>query len=526
MSLVSFSFLLFILATAIVYFAFPVKYRWSVLLVMSLVFYWISSRLMILVMAGSAAVTYGIARWIHAVNTDGKQYLKEHGKDLTKEEKKALKVQTKKKARRILQLGIVLDLGVLLVLKYGNFFGGLARPVLDLPVLHFLLPIGISFYTLQAIAYMTDVYRGKIGPDRNFLKFLLFMSYFPQIIQGPIPRYSQLAAQLYEGHGYDYTRVTRGAQLMLWGYMKKIMIADRIAVPVAQIFDNYTAYPGPLLLFAGALYGLQVYTDFSGGMDIARGFSQMIGIELELNFNQPYFSRSVEEFWRRWHITLGGWMRDYVFYPLSLSGPFTELGKKARKWFGTSFGKKLPAFISMFIVYLLVGFWHGPEWKYVGYGIWNGMFIMTGIMFAELYEKAHQVTHIPAEHPAWKAFQMLRTFLICSMGRYFSRGGSFRAAVGMLAGTFRGWGSPASLRSGMPADLGLKGAEWVLIGAAVLVLFAVGFLHEKQVGIRERIAARPVVIRWIIYLAAVFCVMIFGLYGPSDNASAFIYGQF
>ena len=190
MSLVSFSFLLFILATAIVYFAFPVKYRWSVLLVMSLVFYWISSRLMILVMAGSAAVTYGIARWIHAVNTDGKQYLKEHGKDLNKEEKKALKVQTKKKARRILQLGIVLDLGVLLVLKYGNFFGGLARPVLNLPAVHFLLPIGISFYTLQAIAYMTDVYRGKIEPDRNFLKFLLFMSYFPQIIQGPIPRHT------------------------------------------------------------------------------------------------------------------------------------------------------------------------------------------------------------------------------------------------------------------------------------------------------------------------------------------------
>ena len=157
---------------------------------MSLVFYWISSRLMILVMAGSAAVTYGIARWIHAGHTDGTQYLKDHGKDLNKEEKKALKVQTKKKARRILQLGIVLDLGVLLVLKYGNFFGGLARPVLNLPAVHFLLPIGISFYTLQAIAYMTDVYRGKIEPDRNFLKFLLFMSYFPQIIQGPIPRHT------------------------------------------------------------------------------------------------------------------------------------------------------------------------------------------------------------------------------------------------------------------------------------------------------------------------------------------------
>ena len=279
---------------------------------------------------------------------------------------------------------------MLLFFKYFNFFSGNASGLLQrigipvvLPALDLMIPIGISFYTLQAIAYMTDVYRGKYRADKNFFKFMLFMSYFPQIVQGPIARYDFLANQLYEGRDMEYKRCTFGIQLILWGYIKKLVIADRLAVPVNEIFNNFNEYTGMLVLLAAIGYGLQVYADFSGGMDIARGVSQVFGIELQLNFKQPYFARSIEEFWRRWHITLGAWMKDYIFYPLSLSKLSGNIGKKARLLFGSSIGKKIPSFIAMFIVYFLVGFWHGAEWKYIFYGIWNGLFIMSGILCEE-----------------------------------------------------------------------------------------------------------------------------------------------
>ena len=531
MNMVSFTFLLFITAVLIVYFIAPVRLRWIVLLLASYAFYWKSSHRLVVVLLFETLVTYAIGRWIGSVQEGHKALLKEQGSALSRPEKKVLKEKTKKKTRRILLLGVFLDLGTLLVLKYGNFFvhlwdGIAAKAGISLPVLRVIIPLGISFYTLQALAYMIDIYRGKITPDRNVGKFMLFMSYFPQLVQGPIPRHSQLAHQLYEGHSFDYERVAHGAQLMLWGYMKKMIIADRVAVPVVQLFDNYTLYHGPLVLFAGILYGLQIYADFSGGIDIVRGFSKMLGIDLEINFSQPYFSRSVEEFWRRWHITLGGWMRDYIFYPLSLSGPFTTLGKKTRKVFGMNFGKKLPAFLSMFIVYLLVGFWHGPEWKYVAYGIWNGLFIMTGIMFAETYEKMRMKAGIPGETFSWRLFQMLRTFLICSIGRFFSRGADLHTALHMIGSVFRKWWDFSFLTDGTLTGLGLDTANWILLIFAVAILWAVGMLHERGVSICAAIDRQPFLFRWAVYISAILCLAVVGIYGPAYNAASFIYGGF
>ena len=301
----SVAFLIFVLLTAAVYFLVPKKVRWCVLLFSSLVFYWLNSRLLVFVLIGTALVTFLFGRWIDAVNAKGKAELAER-KELTGKEKKAFKDAVKKKTRRILVLGIILVLGTLLFLKYFNFFGsninsllGIFRVGAVIPTLQLLLPLGISFYTLQAIAYLTDIYRGKVEADRNPCKFLLFMSFFPQIVQGPIARHKQLAAQLYEGHGFDYRRVTFGLQLILWGFFKKLVIADRLAAPVAEIFANYTRYHGLMVFLGAAFYGLQVYTDFSGGMDIARGVAQIFGIGLEENFTQPYFASSIEDFWRR-----------------------------------------------------------------------------------------------------------------------------------------------------------------------------------------------------------------------------------
>ncbi len=531
MSFVSSSFLLFIAAVVLVYFITPKKFRWVVLLLSSYFFYWVGSQWLILVHFLTALFTWGIGLWIYKINSTGKLALKDSADTLSKEEKKALKEKTKKQARAVMWLGIVVDLGILLFLKYWNFFIGNVNPILrklnfTFPELDLLLPLGISFYTLQAMAYMIDISRGKIQPDRNPLKFMLFMSFFPQIVQGPIPRYSQLAHQLYEGHSFDFQRVGFGIQLMLWGWFKKMVIADRIAIPISKVIDDIGTYHGLIIFFSFALYGIQIYTDFSGGMDIVRGFAQMVGIDLELNFTQPYFSRSIEEFWRRWHITLGSWMRDYVFYPLSLSKGFASLGRKARKIFGASFGKKLPSFLAMFIVYFLVGIWHGSSYKYIAYGLWNGIFIMAGIMFEDVYEKARQICGFDQNSIGHRIFQIGRTFIIVSLGRYFSRAYSFKYAVRFFKDTLVDWKDLSFLLNGTLKELGLDTANWILLFIAVLVLFFVDYIHEKNVHIRETLAQQHPLFRWAIYTIAILSILIFGIYGPGYDAASFIYEQF
>lgn len=532
MSFVSVAFILFVAVTVLVYFLVPKRGQWIVLLAASYIYFFVNSEWLFLVLLLTTAVTWLTGRWVGAINQKGKQFLKDNGAGMSREEKKAAKLKTKKSARRVMLLGIAVDLGLLLFLKYYNFFARNINSLLALavdwrcPSLGLLLPIGISYYTLQAMAYIIDIYRNKYEPDKNFFQFMLFMSYFPQIVQGPIARYDQLAGQLTAPHDFDYTRASRGVQLALWGMMKKLIIADRIAIPVSAVFDHYTQYSGLLLFLAAAGYSIQIYTDFSGGMDIARGVSQIFGLELELNFNQPFFSRSVEEFWRRWHITLGGWMRDYIFYPLSLSKAFGNLSKKSRKLLGAFIGKRLPPFLAMFVVYFLVGFWHGPEWKYVGYGVWNGLFIMSGILLTETYDKGKALCGIDGESAGWRVFQMVRTFCICSAGRFFVGATGLRAALSMMKRVTYRWYDLSFLLDKTLLKLGLDTANWILLAAAVGVMFFVDLLHERNVPIRESIAKQHVIFRWLIYYAAIVAVIVFGIYGPDYNSASFIYEQF
>ena len=528
----SIAFLIYVLAAAIVYFLVPKNYRWCVLLVASYVFYWLNSRLLVLVLLATTLVTFLIGRWIDSENAKGKAELAAR-EGLTGKEKKALKEALKRRTRRILVLGIVLDLGTLLFLKYFNFFGeninwllGLFHAPGVVPVLNLLLPLGISFYTLQAIAYMTDIYRGKGAADKNPFKFMLFMSFFPQIVQGPIARHKQLAGQLYEGHEFDYRRVTFGLQLILWGFFKKLVIADRLIAPVAAIFDNVGKYHGLMVFLGAAMYGLQVYADFSGGMDIARGVAQIFGIDLELNFKQPYFAFSIEDFWRRWHITLGSFMRDYVFYPLSLSKGFANLSRKSRKLLGSFVGKRLPSFLAMFIVYILVGFWHGAEWQFIFYGLYNGFFIMAGILLGGVYNKLREKLGIGANTFTWKLFQILRTFVLVSMGRYFSRADSLYTALRMFKRTFQQIRDVSFLTNGSLLRIGLTNAEWWLLLFAIMLLLFVDYTHEKGIRIRESIARQGLIFRWAIYLGIIVVILVFGVYGPGYSAASFIYEKF
>lgn len=532
MAFVSATFIFFLIIVCFVYFVIPKRFQWIWLLLASYVFYAFASIKMLAFLIFTTITTYFTGRFLGKVNQESKKHLAEKKELLTRDEKKTFKeIQTKKK-RRILTLTVILNLGILIFLKYFNFFGENINSLLSMfsikgtvPHLNLLLPLGISFYTFQSIGYIIDVYRGKYEADANLGKFALFVGYFPQMVQGPISRHDQLASQLVEEHSFNYTRVTQGLQLILWGFFKKLVIADRVGMLVNHVFTNYLEYEGIHLFIAAAFYGIQVYTDFTAGMDIARGVSQILGIEMVLNFARPYFSCSIAEFWRRWHITLGAWMKDYVFYPLSLSKGFSRMGKRARKILGNETGKMFPTFIAMFITFFLVGVWHGSSWKYVAYGIWNGGIIASSIMLEPVYKKMAKLFNVNTECFSWRFFQMARTFLLCSIGRVFSRADSCTIAFDYIKRMLTKF-NPWVLFDDSIYTLGMSQKNFHIFLIMLLVLLVVGILQERGMQIRETIAKQNLYFRWLLYIGAITVLLIYGVYGPGYSYTEFIYQQF
>ncbi len=516
MGFLSFKFILFLGVTFFAYFVVPKRFQWLVLLLFSYAYYFLNSKLLIAVLIAESAFVFLICKALSSVNRKIKEI-----------DDKEIKKELKKKNKLVLAVGIIGVLGTLIVIKYSDFIIENINALLhgNISLFNFVLPLGISFYTLQAISYMIDVSKGKYECNDNILHFMLYMSYFPQIIQGPIPRYNRLAKQLFEEHDYDYDRVTRGLQLMFWGIAKKVIIADRLAKPVSYLFENYTQFTGISILLGAVCYSFQIYADFSGGIDAIRGISEVFGIGLDENFRQPYFSKSIEEFWRRWHITLGSWMKDYVFYPLSLSKPLNRLGKSSRKILGEFAGKRVAPCIATFVVYLLVGIWHGASWKYVAYGIWNGVIITCGIMF-DGYKKALETFRINGDSKAWNLFRMIRTFLICSIGRIFSRATDLPAAFSMFRAMFTRFFDLSFIDSELFEALGLNVKNWLLLVIAVFIVMLIDCLKEKGIDVREAIAKKPIVLRWMIYYLLILAILVFGLYGGGYDASTFIYGRF
>lgn len=532
MNLVSLEFFVLLACVFVLYFLFPVRKRWIVLLAGSYVFYMWSSVKMTAFLFLTTLTTFWAGRRLGALNEETAAYLAEHKADMDREAKKEYKVAQTAKKKRVMLMAVIWNIGILCVMKYTGFIFDSFNAVFErvgigspLPGISWMLPLGLSFYTFQAVGYVIDVYRGKYKPDQSLPQYMLFVSFFPQIIQGPISRHDQLAHQLYEGHRFDYDRVTKGLQLLLWGLMKKLILAERLGVIADMVFDNYLNYAGITMFIAASVYGLQVYADFSGGMDMARGIAQVFGIEMVLNFERPYFAKSLAEFWRRWHITLGGWMRDYVFYPMSLSKRFNRMGKVTRKWFGTQTGKMIPTFLAMFITFMLVGIWHGAEWKYVAYGFWNAIIISSSILLEPFYQKTAKFFHVNTDGMAWGIVAMLRTFLICSFGRFFSRGLSLHSALVMMKSSVTVW-NPEIFTDGTFLNMGLAVTDWGVLAVMAVILFVVGVLQERGVHIRESIARTVLPVRWVIYLTAILMLVLLGMYGPGFDAAKFVYQQF
>ncbi len=527
MSFTSVAFLLFVVGTAVVYFLVPQKVRWIVLLLASYTFYLLSSPKTFIFVLITTVTTFFGGKKIGSYDATYKAYIEENTNCLEKDQKKSLKKENKMKKQRVLIFVMVVNFGILAFLKYFRvYLNGIASLIGLEQIFHpgMLIPLGISFYTFQSMSYLIDLYRGKYSPDTNLAKFALFVSFFPQIVQGPISRYNQLAGQLYQGHSFEYKRVKFGVQLIFWGFFKKLVIADRIGILVNQIFDHYTDYHGFFLIIAVVGYTIQIYADFSGGMDIARGISQIFGIDMAKNFERPYFSTSIPEFWRRWHITLGQWCRDYIFYPISLSPTFGRLGKKSRKIFGDRVGKLFPVIIAQLMTFLTIGIWHGADFKFVAYGLYQAIFIIGAILLEPYIKKLTALLRINTKAFSWKLFQIGRTFMLIVIGRFFSRGASFVAAITMMKESLVF--NPRVFFDGSLLRLGLTQGDFRVLGIALLILLFVSILQENGINVREKLSEQNMLFRWLVYITGIVFVLIFGIYGSGYDVTGFIYRAF
>ncbi len=454
------------------------------------------------------------------------------GDSLSKEDKRSLKKQLTTRVKRVQFAAALLALLVLVVVKYLNFaitninsLFSLFSYDLNMPLVNVIVPLGISFYTFMSIGYVIDIGRDKYRAETNFFKYALFISFFPSIVQGPISRYDDVGVQLREGHAFDYDKFTKGAQLILWGFFKKMVIADRIYPVVQTVFsDAWSDYSGSVLFFGMLAYAAQIYCDFSGGIDITRGAAQMFGIELPENFQRPYFSASVSEYWRRWHATLGSWMRDNVFYTIMLSKPVSKLSKWVRAKFGAYAGKMVPTVITPFCVFFLIGIWHGANWKYVAFGLYNATIVAGGILLTPLFQKAVKALRINTETFSWKLFQILRTFLVLGISKILVKSPGLSAALEIIKRIFTDFDFDFVFNAnGAWYKLGVDQANMTVFFLALAVLFVVSLLQEKGMKVRDTLAKQNLLFRWVMYLLLLTAVLIFGIYGEGYDAAAFIY---
>lgn len=515
MSFISLNFIVFLLIVFVLYYLVPKKYQWVFLLIASYTFYLFSGVKALLFILLTTLTTYGAARWMEG-----------------NKEKCKNKAEAKQKNKVVLTLLAILNFGILGMLKYYNFFAQQVDSLfaffkydVNMPLVNIVLPLGISFYTFQAIGYSIDVYRNKYSAEKNLLRYALFISFFPQIIQGPISRYDDLGKQLKEYHYFSYKNLTYGAQLMLWGFFKKLVIADRAGILVTEVFAHSGSYDGLQTFIAFGVYAVQIYADFSGGIDIARGTAEIAGIDLVENFRRPYFGTSVAEYWRRWHMSLTNWMKNYVFFPITLSKRSAKIGRWARKNMkGSIIGKQLPAYFPTFVTFFLIGIWHGAGWGYIVYGLYNSIIIVGSMFLTPVFNKTKSLLHINDKSFLWKCFCIARTFLIMMYGKAIVRADSVGTATGMMKKTLHMFDF-SDLMSRM-TGMGLTGRNLLVLFCACVIFFMISVLQENGIKIRDALAERPLVLRWVLLLALFTIIAVFGVYGEGYSASSFVYRNF
>ncbi len=489
----SVQFLIFFPIVALFYFLIPHRFRYLWLLAASYYFYMCWNSKYALLMLTSTAITYLSGLLIHRADLQGRERLK----------------------KLWVAVSFISNLSILFLFKYFDFAIGNLNRVLERlgialiePGFSLLLPVGISFYTFQALSYTMDVYRRDVQVETNFLKYALFVSFFPQLVAGPIERSSNLIHQIHEKHTFDLHRAARGLCLMLWGFFQKLVIADRAAIFVNEVY-NHSVSPRNstiVVLLATVLFAFQIYCDFSSYSDIARGAAEVMGFRLMKNFDTPYFSQSVSEFWRRWHISLSSWFRDYLYIPLGGN----------RK--GT-----LRKYVNLMIVFCVSGLWHGASWNFIIWGALNGVYQVIGAIMKPARQR--MANRLGCKDTfSGKLLRVIITFALINFSWIFFRANSTRGALQLIESLFRF--EPWVLTDGSLFTFGLDAADMFVLFLSILVLFVVSVAKYKHLNIREWFFLQGIWMRYVVYWGALLAILVFGIYGGNYNAAEFIYFQF
>lgn len=509
MSFTSNLFIIFLIISLTAYYVIPVKRRWIILLAASYVFYIWAGGPAVFFLLYSTAVSFLTGRRIRSIY------------ETEKEDRKAGRCH----ARNTVIIGMLLDFAMLAVLKYTNDVTGLINYFSgeNIPLQKWILPLGISYYTFQTVAYMLDVYWKRITAESNPFHYALFVSWFPQMSQGPIGRYGSLMPGLMEGHAFQWKNIRYGLMRMVWGLFKSMLLAGWASVYRQAISADIDGHAG-IAIFIVLLYSLELYGSFSGGIDLIIGISTLFGVSLDENFQRPYFSVSIADFWRRWHITLGTWMRDYLMYPLTLSRRMGKIGKWSRKYFGKRVGLLIPMCISTIVVFLAVGLWHSASLNNIGWGLYNGCIIAVSNLLAGPYKAWKKALHINDQSRGWKVFMILRTFALVNIGWLFDTMTSFSEALKVIRYSFTRF----DLSQFLTIPAGRLGTGYTPVALVILcigigILFLVSFLQENGMHIRDTLSRCPVIVQLLLCIGLLTCT---ALLSPMAAPGGFIYAQF
>ncbi len=605
MNLTDFAFLCFFVISLIVYYLVPRKFQWGVLLIASIAFYMAGGHpILVLYPIVSVCIVYVCT---HLMTKSGRDHTKASVVDAdmnasasSEQRNNSSRIASDgsnvgaSRKRAILIIGVVLLLLPLLTYKYLGFLWKMIMPEAytvstaeaSSPAWFLIVPLGLSYYTFTLISYLVDVYNGIAVPEKNLLRFMSFGMYAPALVSGPIMQYRNVSESFYAEHTFDPDMIAHGAQRMLWGFFKKLVIAERLATIVATVYDDPVTFSGRFVWLAILCFTLQLYADFSGLMDIVLGISQCLGITLPENFDTPFFSKTIAELWRRWHMTLGVWFKEYVFYPLMRTGIYARIQKsltarmsgkktvarrssesteaeqstmtdKEAQKKAAKRAKRISTYIAMLVLWITIGLWHGADLSFViGCGLLQWIYIVLEETLETPFKKLWERLKGDPKNKVLEALRMLRTFVLFAFSMLFFRASSMKEALQLIGCGFAS-ASPEAIQSAS-AELGVAGgtgagsvfggfmtglsehgmhilndasilgityADIIIVIVSLIILLIVDILKTKC-DVREMIAARPVVLRFIIWFALLFYVILLGCYGPGYNAADFIYQGF
>ncbi|MCR4589258.1 MAG: MBOAT family protein [Lachnospiraceae bacterium] len=435
------------------------------------------------------------------------------------------------KKKKVLAIGIVCLVLVLFVLKYLDFTGsGIVRLIncfrvvkTEWRLLNIVAPIGISYFTLEAISYLTDIYWDKLEAEKDYTKVALYMGFFPKLIEGPITRYGEIKDSLFAGIPVSYENLTGGYQRILLGLFKKLLIADHLA-PAVDIVYNWENMKGSVALFGAVIFTIQEYMDFSGSIDIVIGAARVFGVKLSENFRQPFFAKNASDFWHRWHITLGTFFRDYIFYPVSVSKGVMKLTKKVKNTFGMELSRLTGPSIAIFCVWITNGIWHGPKWTYIFYGVYYFVLIFLENLVEKPFLSLLDRLKMTERSLPVRIFRSVKLFFIVIFGEMFFRAEALSRGFSMFKLILTDF--DLQELTGHMGEFGMDFHDYMTVTAAFLLIMLFNVLKEKNVPFDTKFRTLPKPVRWTAWYVIIMVIVVFGAYGSGYDAAGMIYAKF